>query len=148
MKNSYEEFEEKRRELEEVYDKSMGIFGLSKGAFMVIYTLYSFERPCTQKEICEDWHENKQTVNSAVKKLIEEGIIDIAPSPENLREKLLTFTEKGKFLAMRTVKKLIDAEKTAFGKLTEEEQKEAARITGKFCELLKKEFEKTKGENR
>ena len=148
MKNSYEEFEEKRRELEEVYDKSMGIFGLSKGAFMVIYTLYSLERPCTQKEICEDWHENKQTVNSAVKKLIEEGIIDIAPSPENLREKLLTFTEKGKFLAMRTVKKLIDAEKTAFGKLTEEEQKEAARITGKFCELLKKEFEKTEGENK
>ncbi|MBR5872515.1 MAG: MarR family transcriptional regulator [Oscillospiraceae bacterium] len=148
MKNSYEEFEEKRRELEEVYDKSMGIFGLSKGAFMVIYTLYSLERPCTQKEICEDWHENKQTVNSAVKKLIEEGIIDIAPSPENLREKLLTFTEKGKFLAMRTVKKLIDAEKTAFGKLTEEEQKEAARITGKFCKLLKKEFEKTEGENK
>ena len=148
MKNIYEEFEEKRRELDEVYDKSMGLFGLSKGAFMVIYTLYSLERPCTQKEICEDWHENKQTVNSAVKKLIEEGIIDIAPSPENLREKLLTFTEKGKFLAMRTVRKMIEAEKTAFGKLTEEEQKEAARITGKFCELLKKEFEKTKGENR
>ena len=148
MKNIYEEFEEKRRELDEVYDKSMGLFGLSKGAFMVIYTLYSRERPCTQKEICEDWHENKQTVNSAVKKLIEEGIIDIAPSPENLREKLLTFTEKGKFLAMRTVRKMIEAEKTAFGKLTEEEQKEAARITGKFCELLKKEFEKTKGENR
>lgn len=148
MKNIYEEFEEKRRELDEVYDKSMGLFGLSKGAFMVIYTLYSLERPCTQKEICKDWHENKQTVNSAVKKLIEEGIIDIAPSPENLREKLLTFTEKGKFLAMRTVRKMIEAEKTAFGKLTEEEQKEAARITGKFCELLKKEFEKTKGENR
>ena len=32
--------------------------------------------------------------------------------------------------------------------MTEEEQKEAARITGKFCELLKKEFEKTEGENK
>ena len=70
---------------------------------MIIWSLFDFGRPCTQKEICRDWLVNKQTINSAAKKLSEEGIIDIAPSPENLREKLLVFTEKGKFLAMLTL---------------------------------------------
>ena len=113
---------------------------------MIIWSLYSFGRPCTQKEICNDWLVNKQTVNSAAKKLIEEGYIDIAPSPENSREKLLVFTEKGKFLAMRTVGKLIEAERRAFEGLSEEEQNEAIRITQKLYEILKKEFLTIKGE--
>ena len=115
---------------------------------MIIWTLYDFGRPCTQKEICDDWYENKQTINSAAKKLAEEGIIDIAPSPENFREKLLVFTEKGKFLAMRTVRKLIEAEKNAFFRLSEEEQAEAIRISQKHYEILKEEFSKIKGENK
>ena len=114
---------------------------------MVIWSLYYFGRPCTQKEICDDWYENKQTINSAAKKLAEEGIIDIAPSPENFREKLLVFTEKGKFLAMRTVRKLIEAERNAFNALSEDEQNEAIRITQKYNEILKNEFSKIKGEN-
>ena len=79
---------------------------------------------------------------------MEEGIIDIAPSPENFREKLLVFTEKGKFLAMRTIEKMIAAEKNAFGRLSEEEQAEAVRISKKHYELLKEEFGKVKGENK
>ena len=115
---------------------------------MVIRTLYDFGRPCTQKEICDDWYENKQTINSAAKKLSEEGIIDIATSPENSREKLLVFTEKGKFLAMRTVRKLIEAERNAFNALSEDEQNETIRITQKYYEILKNEFSKIKGEEK
>ena len=114
---------------------------------MIIWSLFDFGRPCTQKEICRDWLVNKQTINSAAKKLSEEGIIDIAPSPENLREKLLVFTEKGKFLAMRTAGKLVAAEKNAFSRLSEEEQAESIRISLKHYEILKEEFAKIKGEN-
>ena len=147
-KSIYECYEEIRRKTEELCDKSITDSGLSKGAFIVLWTLYDFGRPCTQKEICEVWHENKQTVNSAVKKLVEEGIIDIAVSPENQREKLLTFTEKGRFLSMRTVGKLFVAEKRAFDRLLEEEQKEAVRISKKYYEILKEEFDSVKGEKK
>lgn len=121
---------------------------MAKGQVMIIWTLFSFGRPCTQKEICDDWYENKQTINSAAKKLIEEGYIDIAPSPENFREKLLTFTEKGKFLAMRTVEKMLAAEKRAFARLSENEQEELIRINKKHYDFLKEEFKKIKGENQ
>ena len=143
----YDEYENTRRKISDEYDAVLGSFSLSTGAMMIIWTLSAFGRPCTQKEICDDWYENKQTINSAVKKLALDGIIDIAPSPENMREKLLVFTEKGKFLALRTVRKLIEAERNAFEALSEEEQNETIRITQKYYGILKNEFSKIKGEN-
>ena len=149
MENSnYDIYENIRRKTNDEYEVALGGFSVSKSAMMIIWSLYSFGRPCTQKEICNDWLVNKQTVNSAAKKLVEEGYIDIAPSPENSREKLLIFTEKGKFLAMRTVGKLIEAERRAFERLCEEEQNEAIRITRKHYEILKEEFSKIKGEQK
>lgn len=143
----HEELEMLRRKTDDLYRSAESIFGFSKGVMMIIWTLSAFDRPCTQKEICEDWCESKQTINSATKKLISEGIIDIAPSPDNFREKLLVFTEKGKFLAMRTAKKLIEADMNAFGRLADEEQDEMIRINQKYYEFLKEEFAKVKGEN-
>ena len=143
----YELYQSIRRKTDDEWDCAINRFGMAKGKLMIIWTLYDFGRPCTQKEICDDWYENKQTINSATKKLVEEGYIDISPSPENSREKLLVFTEKGKFLAMRTVRKLIEAERNAFEALSEEEQNETIRITQKYYEILKNEFSKIKGEN-
>ena len=143
----YELYQSIRRKTDDEWDCAINRFGMAKGQLMIIWTLYDFGRPCTQKEICDDWYENKQTINSATKKLVEEGYIDISPSPENSREKLLVFTEKGKFLAMRTVRKLIEAERNAFEALSEEEKNETIRITQKYYEMLKNEFSKIKGEN-
>ena len=145
--SNYDIYESIRRKTNDEYEAALGGFSVSKSAMMIIWSLYDFGRPCTQKEICDDWYENKQTINSATKKLVEEGYIDISPSPENSREKLLVFTEKGKFLAMRTVRKLIEAERNAFEALSEEEQNETIRITQKYYEMLKNEFSKIKGEN-
>ncbi len=144
----YELYQSISRKTDDEWGSAINNFGMAKGQVMIIWTLFSFGRPCTQKEICDDWYENKQTINSAAKKLIEEGYIDIAPSPENFREKLLVFTEKGKFLATRTVGKMLFAEKNAFNSLSEEEQDELIRISDKHYAFLKKEFDKIKGENK
>lgn len=145
-KERFEQFQIIRRKTDDEWASILNHFGMAKGQMMVIWTLWDFKKPCTQKEICDDWYENKQTINSAVKKLAEEGYIDIAPSPDNLREKLLLLTEKGNFFAMRTVGKILEAEKRAFELLLEEEQNEIIRINQKHYELLKKEFKKVKGE--
>lgn len=137
-----------RRKSDDDWGKTVSLFGMAKGQLMIIWTLFNFGRPCTQKEVCDDWYENKQTINSAAKKLIEEGYIDIAPSPDNFREKLLVFTEKGKFLAARTVGKMLLAEKNAFARLSEKEQDELISINKKHFDLLKEEYDKIKGETK
>lgn len=146
-KNKYEQYEASRRKINDEYTSLLESFGFAQGSMMIIWSLADMGRPCTQKEICSDWFTNKQTINSAAKKLIAEGYIDMAPSPENFREKLLTFTEKGRFFAMRTVGKVIAAEREAFARLSEEEQAEAVRINSKYYDLLKEEIAKVKGEN-
>ncbi|MBE6899466.1 MAG: hypothetical protein E7479_02200 [Ruminococcaceae bacterium] len=148
MPDNYDLYENIRRKTSDEYDRMVSSLGISKGEMMIIWSLFDFGRPCTQKEICLDWLVNKQTINSAAKKLAEEGIIDITPSPENMREKFLVFTEKGKFLAMRTAQKLVEAERKAFFRLSEEEQAESIRISQKHYEILKEEFAKIKGENK
>ena len=147
-KEKFEQFQASRRRTDDEWSGAFNHFGRAKGQMMIIWTLWDFGKPCTQKEICDDWYENKQTINSAAKKLVEEGIIDIAPSPDNFREKLLVLTEKGRFLATRTVGKMLFAEKNAFNSLSEEEQDELIRISNKHYAFLKKEFDKIKGENK
>ena len=151
--NKYEIYDILRRKENDIYDKILASLGFANSRMKVIWTLYAIERPCTQKEVCDDWFENKQTVNSAVKKLVEEGYIELAPSPENFREKLLVFTEKGRLLAHRTVGKLVEAENTAFSKFSEEEQETMIALRekhNKFIEeefaKIEKEYMKTKGE--
>ncbi len=146
--NKHEQYEAIRRKIDDEYASLMESFGFANAQMKIICTISSFGRPCTQKEICNDWLENKQTINSAAKKLIEGGYIDIAPSPDNYREKYLMLTEKGKFLAMRTVGKMFEAEKNAFSRISEEEQEEIIRLCTKHYELLKEEFAKIKGENK
>lgn len=146
--SEFEKYQSVRRKNDDEWDSAISHFGIAKGQLMIIWTLWDFERPCTQKEICDDWYENKQTINSAAKKLIDEGYIDIAPSPDNFREKLLTFTKKGRFFAMHTVGRILEAEKNAFDRLSEDEQKHLVLIYEKHHKLLKEEFAKIKGENK
>lgn len=148
ISDKYEQYQAIRRKTDDEWNSAIDRCGMAKSQMMIIWTLWDFGRPCTQKEICEDWYENKQTINSAAKKLIEEGYIDIAPSPDNFREKLLMLTEKGKFRALRTVGKILEAEKTAFAGLSKEEQSEFIRIYKKHYEILKEEFSKIKGETK
>ncbi len=142
--DKYAQMESFRRKIDEEYNSIETNFGLSKGSLMIIWTLTEFNRPCTQKEICIDWYENKQTINSAAKKLVADGIIEIIPSPDNFREKLLMLTEKGNNLVEHTTKRLIQAERRAFFRLTDEEQDESLRITQKHYNFIKEEFAKLK----
>ena len=68
----YEQYQAIRRKTDDEWDCAINRFGMAKGQIMIIWTLYDFGRPCTQKEICDDWYENKQTINSAAKKLSED----------------------------------------------------------------------------
>jgi len=144
----YEEYQSIQRKTDEEYRNASGSLGITGGVMMIIWPMSAFERPCTQKEVCDDWCENKQTINSAAKKLENEGIIEMIPSKENFREKLMVFTEKGSAFAEKTAGKLVKAEKAAFDRFTEEEQKEILRLGRKHYELLKEEFDKIKGETK
>ena len=48
-------------------------FGLSDTAFWILYALYSSAVPLTQVQMCAEWCLPKQTLNSAVRSMVEQG---------------------------------------------------------------------------
>lgn len=108
------------KENEEIYRGAAKRLGLSEGTFWILYTLCEAGRGMTQSEVCAAMHEPKQTVNSALKKLERDGIIELLEMKDK-RSKRLHLTEKGEGLARETVDKVIVAEQRALADMKEEE---------------------------
>ena len=70
------------------------------------------EKSFTQAEICEFLVEPKQTVNSALKKLVAEGYLALSAGTDQ-RSKLVRLTPKGEQLARERVDRIPEAEAAA-----------------------------------
>ena len=125
------------KENDEVYRCAAKTLGISDCSLWILYTLRTEQKAITQKEICEAFYYPKQTVNSALKKLENEGYIALTEMKDR-RSKKITLTESGKKLAARTADKLIEAEPAAMSEPTDEEQKRFIELFRKYTGLLKK----------
>lgn len=91
--------------------------GISENMLTIMYALND-DKPHTQKQICEQFSIPKTTINTIVKELIEKGLI-IFKNGENLKEKNLALTKKGKIYAEEITGELKDVEKIAMEKTLE-----------------------------
>ncbi len=114
--------------------------GLSVTSFWILEALYREKRPLSQKEVCDELIRfPKQTVNSAVKKLIEDLFIVQKPVANAGNSKALELTESGIAFCDKHMALLIKAENSAYALLTKEEQ-------DKYIEHFKLMNEKRKKE--
>lgn len=116
--------------------------GLSDAAFWLLYSLYEYGRPCTQKELCEEWLYPPQTVNSALKILEKAGIIRLQLAPDSRKNKQVFFTERGYAVLEETIIPLMEAEERSFVRLGRQERKAFLEITARHVKLLEEEINK------
>lgn len=129
------------KELDGLYHLYARKSGLSDTAFWILYSVEESQSVYTQKELCEDWSYNRQTVNSALKKLVEQEIIELRPLPGNRKNKQIVLTASGKALVAEIISPLIEAERNSFLKLGEEDGEEFLRLTKSHLELFHREIE-------
>lgn len=91
--------------------------GVSENMLTLMYALND-DKMHTQKQICEQFSIPKTTINTIVKELIEKGLI-VFTNGENLKEKNLVLTEKGKIYAEEIIGELEEIEKIALKKTLE-----------------------------
>lgn len=131
------------KENDELYRNAAKALGLSDCAFWILYFLReSVGQPdcgLTQSGICSAIYAPKQTVNSSLKKLEEDGVIELAEGTDR-RSKPVCLTEKGMALAGQTVDRVLEAEQRAFGKMTADEQTLFLELFRKYTNLLKTEI--------
>ena len=140
------EFQQFNEEYSRLYKEDDGLyrrlakhFRLSESAFWILYTLEASQQPLTQAELCGWLYLSKQTINSGLKQLEQEGYIRLTSGPG--RKKYLQLTSQGEPLTARTVRPILAAEDRAFLGMTEEERASLLALERKYLELLFRESE-------
>ena len=120
---------------DEIYHGVAKALGLPDCAFWILYLLRESSGVLTQSDICNDFYQPKQTVNSALKKLESEGFI-VLQNCEDRRSKQIRLTQKGAELAARTVDRVLATEHKTLSALPEAEQEQFISLFRKYTELL------------
>lgn len=123
-----------------IYRDAAKALGMSDCAFWILYSLRCDSDALTQSNICSTMFQPKQTVNSALKKLRDDGYIDMADTLDH-RGKLIRLTPKGIKLVEKTIDLVVAAEYETLRGLPEDEQSELIRLLRKHTSLLKKHVE-------
>ena len=138
------EFQQFNEEYSRLYKEDDGLyrrlakhFRLSESAFWILYTLEASQQPLTQAELCGWLYLSKQTINSGLKQLEQEGYICLSDGPG--RRKYLHLTDVGRALAERTVRPILAAEERAFLGLAEAERASLLALERKYLSLLSRE---------
>ena len=127
------------KEMDEIYHQYAKRQGISDTALWLLYSLYEDGAGYTQRELCSAWHYPPQTINSALKSLVNQGYIRLKPVEGNQKNKRIALTETGKELMREVIFPLIQAEKRTFQRLEKSERDTLLSLTHKYVSLLKSE---------
>lgn len=116
--------------IDELYHKIAMQHGLSDSAYSILEAVLIMGNGCTQTEIYKYTLLNKQTVNSSVKKLSQDGLIEFQPG--NGRELKIYLTSQGEALVSEKILPIEQTVNEVFDEMTIEEQNEMLRLMRKY----------------
>lgn len=122
-------------EIDAVYHDISLNLGLSDSAMKILYTICDNGDSCLLQEISHRSGVSKQTINSAIRKLEEEGIVYLnSVGPKN---KNVCLTDKGKQLAEHTAIRLIEMENDIFASWEKNDVEKYLELTERYLLSLK-----------
>lgn len=130
------------KEIDDLYHNIATHFGLSDSTFWILYSLYEKREGITQRDICSSWSYSKQTINSAIKKLLDLKYIEMENDIPNNYGKKIYLTQLGLDVADQTIKKVMIAEDESFSKIKEEDIDKVIDVFKDAYSLFKNELEK------
>lgn len=129
------------KELDEIYHKYALKHNLSDAALWVMYAIYEANENITQADISNFWFFRRQTINTALKNLEQQGFIHLISTPDNRKSKQIKFTDKGNEMLKKVILPLLEAENNVFAEFTDKENELFAELSRKRCSLLRKFLE-------
>lgn len=113
--------------------------GLSDSAYDVLRTVLVLGEGCSQTAVYQKGYFNKQTINSAVKRLVADGLLEMKAGRG--RENLLYYTEKGRKLVERGVMPVERAEAEIYDEFSDEEYSELLRLVNRYVTSFRSKAE-------
>lgn len=127
-------------EIDALYHQAAVKMRLSDSVARVLYTIYEAKGSCLLSEIYKKTGVSKQTINSALRKLEQDGILYLEPYKGNAKKVILT--SKGEQYVEQTVAKLYAAEIRSFASWSEAEMEMYISLIRKDIDSLRKEIER------
>lgn len=127
-------------EISNVYHDISRKLGLTDTESIILYAI-AVDENVSQKTICSLSGLSKQTINSAIKKMIRDEIFEPLRGMKN--EKLI-LTQKGKKIIEEKISILIDIENRIFTSWSEEERRIFIDLYTRYLNMLKDECEQLK----
>lgn len=125
---------------EEIYHQWAKHIGLTDTKFWVLYALCESEGVLFQNAFCENWCYSKQTVNTAVASLEEDGIISLEFAEGSRKQKNIQLTKKGEAFCDAHIRPVIGAEEKSLMKLNEKEREAFLHTLEKLIYCLEEEL--------
>ena len=126
-------------QIDSVYHEAASRLGLTYSAMTILYYVLDNGGICPIGEICA-FGMNKQTVNSALRKLEHDDIVFLEAAGGH--RKNVRLTQKGTELAEKTVLKIIEIEKEIFASWTEHEREAYLELTKRYMNQLNERVSK------
>lgn len=128
-------FNREMKTLDDLYRSAARRCGLGECAFWILYTLRFEKAAFTQSDICEFLLEPKQTVNSALKKLVSAGLLQLSAGTDQ-RSKQILVTEAGDIFCKTHVDPVLEAEAASLQAMGEEDRAAILRLTKRYQTLF------------
>ncbi len=122
-------------EIDAAYHEAALKLGLSDSAMLILYTICNNGEECLLSDIIRLSGVSKQTVNSALRKLEDQGVIYLEASDG--RKKKVCLTGAGKTLMQQTVLRVIEIENEIFGAWSADERRLYLELTQKYLSAFK-----------
>lgn len=122
-----------------IYSSWAASKGINYYLFFVLYALDGQEA-MTQKKICTCTGLTKQTVNSVIRSLKEEGYVELVPGLEDRREKRVTLTKKGIAYSSELITSLREMERRALEIMGSDRAQQMVENITLYNTLLEKEM--------
>lgn len=125
-------------EMDALYHQACHRLGISDSAMRALYTVYDNGGTCLLSDIYKQSGISKQTVNSAMRKLENDGVLYL--EQEDGRGKRVRLTEKGKRYVEKTAARLYAAECEVFSDWPEQEIDTYIYFMEKFNDMFRRQI--------
>lgn len=125
-------------QIDEVYHEIAVRQGFSDSAMMILCALSDNEGKCRLADLVKQSGTNKQTINSALRKLEKDEIVYLEPAGG--RSKRVCLTEKGYETVENTVNKVLEVEKKIYASWSREEWELYVKLTERYLLQIREEM--------
>ncbi len=134
------EFNKIYKEFDDLWHETALHIGLSDSAFDILYSVYCIGDGCLQRDICALSFGRKQTINSAIQKLVKEGLLLMKQGKG--REMHIYLTEAGNTFVRQKVEPLVEIEDSVWREMPPEERQELIRLTKQYVDHYRAKIRK------